>query len=110
MSLSGKATVLGLAAKKARVYIGTRSSEKARETIKEIVEQLPDADLRYLLMDLNNLRSIVQAAQEFRKQEMVLHGLINNAGIMGVPFSTTTDGYEIQMQVRQWMLRLSCVA
>lgn len=32
-------------------------------------------------------------------KETALHGLINNAGIMGVPFSRTKDGYEIQFQV-----------
>jgi hypothetical protein len=32
-------------------------------------------------------------------KETGLHGLINNAGIMGVPFSRTKDGYEIQFQV-----------
>lgn len=98
---SGKATVLGLAAHNAKVYIGARSAEKANEAIKEIAEQLPSADVKFVFMDLGNLRSVVGAAQEIRKKETVLHGLVNNAGIMGVPFSRTTDGYEIQFQVPQ---------
>ncbi len=35
----------------------------------------------------------------------MLHGLINNAGIMGVPFEMTKDGYEVQWQVRTLGLR-----
>lgn len=43
-------------------------------------------------MELTNIRP-------FSSKETALHGLINNAGIMGVPFSRTKDGYEIQFQV-----------
>jgi len=32
-------------------------------------------------------------------KESSLHGLVNNAGIMGVPFALTQDGYETQFQV-----------
>jgi NAD(P)-dependent dehydrogenase (short-subunit alcohol dehydrogenase family) len=40
-------------------------------------------------------------------KEKALHGLINNAGIMGVPFSKTSDGFEIQFQTNylsHWLL------
>lgn len=40
----------------------------------------------------------------FFSKETALHGLINNAGIMGVPFSRTKDGYEIQFQVLSTLL------
>ncbi len=33
------------------------------------------------------------------RKESKLHGLINNAGIMGIPYQETVDGYEIQWQV-----------
>jgi len=35
----------------------------------------------------------------FDSKESSLHGLVNNAGIMGVPFALTQDGYETQFQV-----------
>jgi hypothetical protein len=40
-----------------------------------------------VLMEMNN------------RMESQLHGLINNAGIMAVPFAMTKDGYESQFQV-----------
>ncbi len=40
------------------------------------------------------------AKGRFRK-ETHLHGLVNNAGIMAVPFAETSDGFEIQFQARQ---------
>jgi NAD(P)-dependent dehydrogenase (short-subunit alcohol dehydrogenase family) len=41
------------------------------------------------------------------RKETALHGLINNAGIMGVPFAMTSDGYESQFQTNylsHWLL------
>lgn len=35
----------------------------------------------------------------YNRKETALNGLVNNAGIMGVPFSKTADGYDVQFQV-----------
>lgn len=80
--------------------MGARSEVKALETIKEIKTQVPPARIEFLQVDLSSLDSVVAAASKLRSSETVLHGLVNNAGIMGVPFSLTADGYEIQLQVR----------
>lgn len=43
----------------------------------------------------------------YARQETVLHGLINNAGIMAVPFALTRDGIESQFQTNylsHWLL------
>jgi NAD(P)-dependent dehydrogenase (short-subunit alcohol dehydrogenase family) len=76
-------------------------------------------DLRFLQMDLQNLKSVKAAATSFSQREPHLDILINNAGvwhwdvslsdvntkltfgvqIMGVPFELTVDGYELQWQV-----------
>lgn len=45
-----------------------------------------------------SLSSVVSAAKHFLSQESLLHGLINNAGIMATPFEMTSDGYEAQWQ------------
>ncbi|EED13284.1 short-chain dehydrogenase, putative [Talaromyces stipitatus ATCC 10500] len=85
----GKTTVAGLASRGARVYMGARSAEKAEDAIADIKRELgnPRVDINFLKLGLT----------DFRK-ETTLHGLINNAGIMGVPFSLTKDGYEVQVQ------------
>ena len=49
-------------------------------------------------MDHLSLSSVVTAAKLFLTKESVLHGLVNNAGIMATPFEMTKDGYEAQWQ------------
>ncbi|KAE8453141.1 hypothetical protein EG329_011208 [Mollisiaceae sp. DMI_Dod_QoI] len=45
-----------------------------------------------------NLSSVVSAVKEFASKETKLHGLVNNAGIMAVPFEKSKDGFESQWQ------------
>jgi NAD(P)-dependent dehydrogenase (short-subunit alcohol dehydrogenase family) len=79
--------------------MGARSDYKASIAIEEIKRELPDADIRFLRLNLNCLDSVIDAAVEIRENTTQLHGLINNAGIMNVPYSVTPDDYEIQFQV-----------
>lgn len=80
--------------------MGARSKDKANAAIKEIQEKHPSANIQFLELDLTKFSSVIAAAKKIREEETALHGLVNNAGIMGVPYSVTTDGYEIQWQVR----------
>ena len=49
-------------------------------------------------MDHGSMRSVISAADRFLSQETYLHGLVNNAGVMAVPFDITEDGNEVQWQ------------
>jgi NAD(P)-dependent dehydrogenase (short-subunit alcohol dehydrogenase family) len=49
-------------------------------------------------MDHLSLSTVVSAAKSFLSKEAVLHGLINNAGIMATPFEMSKDGHEAQWQ------------
>lgn len=81
--------------------MGARSEAKALAAIEEIKTKSPSAtNVHFLQLDLASFASVIAAAKFLRSQEPVLHGLVNNAGIMGVPFSMTDDGYEVQFQVR----------
>ncbi|KAJ5611979.1 hypothetical protein N7510_005173 [Penicillium lagena] len=103
----GKSTVVGLAKRGAKVYMGARSEAKAFAAIEEIKGQLPEASIQILLLDLGSFGSVVAAAREVKSNETKLHGLVNNAGIMGVPYEVTTDGYESQFQTNylsHWLL------
>ncbi|KAL2688963.1 hypothetical protein Neosp_003013 [[Neocosmospora] mangrovei] len=94
----GKSTVVALASRGAKVYMGARSEAKAKAAIIEINAQLPSAQILFLPLDLSSFKSVVTAAKKLSNDESSLHGVINNAGIMGVPFALTEDGYEIQFQ------------
>ena len=79
----GYQTSLQLARRQARVYIGGRSEERVN---KAILEMRNDAgavplDLRFLQMDLQNLKSVKAAATSFSQKESHLDILINNAGV-----------------------------
>ena len=98
---------LHLAAHSARVYMGARSVTKAASAISEIRKLHPNADIHPLILDHTSLASVRSAAETLRQQEQRIHGIINNAGIMGTPFSQTSDGHEIQWQTNylaHWLL------
>ena len=50
-------------------------------------------------LDLASLASIRKFVMNFKKKELPLHILVNNAGIMIPPYSTTEDGFELQFGV-----------
>lgn len=80
--------------------MGARSEDKALTAIEQITTPATSKNIHFLRLDLSNFQSVVSAAKEVRNKETRLDGLVNNAGIMGVPFAKTGDGYEVQFQVR----------
>jgi Dehydrogenases with different specificities (related to short-chain alcohol dehydrogenases) len=84
-----------------------RSLEKGTAAIANIKKMHPSANIDLLHMDLMDLTSVVAAAKHFLTLEPVLHGLVNNAGIMATPFELTKDGHEAQWQTNylaHWVL------
>lgn len=58
---------------------------------------MPNAcEIIHLPLDLTSFSSIADAASTFNHAETRLDILINNAGIMACPYSTTKEGYEVQ--------------
>ncbi|SPO01770.1 related to Oxidoreductase, short-chain dehydrogenase [Cephalotrichum gorgonifer] len=91
-----------LYSKHAKVYVAARSEEKAKDAIKAIKDSHPDANgqLTFLKLDLADLTTISQSANEFLSKENKLHVLFNNAGVMRPPNgSVTPQGYELQLGV-----------
>ena len=76
-------TTLQLAVHGARVYIMSRSSQKAAGAISSMKQSSPDKELhlRFLQVDLQSLSSVNEAAQKFKAAESRLDLLINNAGV-----------------------------
>lgn len=103
----GYQTALHLARAGATVYMGCRSTSRGSSAIESIRSLVPSAKLHLLLIDHMSLSSVVSATNELKQKEGKLHGLINNAGIMAVPFEKSKDGWESQWQTNflsHWLL------
>jgi len=80
------------------VLIGCRNPEKAESAKRLILDELPNADIHCVALDLGDLDS-VRAAAEVVNREPRLDVLINNAGIMTPPLEYTAQGFESQFGV-----------
>jgi NAD(P)-dependent dehydrogenase (short-subunit alcohol dehydrogenase family) len=87
-----------LAGRGARVLLGCRSADKAEAAMADIRAVYPEADLRFIPLDLGDLQSI-HAAAKLVGEEPRLDVLLNNAGIMMPPREETADGFESQFGV-----------
>ncbi|MDT5216961.1 MAG: hypothetical protein QOK18_5200 [Mycobacterium sp.] len=92
----GYETAAALAAKGARVVLAVRTLDKGKAAADLIVRANPGADVSVQELDLTSLHSIEEAAHELRSGLDQLDLLINNAGVMMTPRSTTKDGFELQ--------------
>ena len=92
----GHFTALELARRGARVVLAGRSPEKLAETEREILADVPHAELVQLEVDLSDLRSVRTAAAEAAPLGPI-DVLVNNAGVMAPPYRRTVDGLELQM-------------
>ncbi|KPM42528.1 hypothetical protein AK830_g4061 [Neonectria ditissima] len=97
----GYETANQLALHNARVYIASRSRGRVNEAIQKMSQSAEGKalDLHFLQMDLQDLKSVKAAATHFMTLENHLDILINNAGVMTVPYKLTGDGFETQWQV-----------
>lgn len=89
-----------MALRNAKVYIASRSEERIQKAIEELSSVANrQLNLHALQMDLLDLASVKAAAARFNSIEERLDLLINNAGVMNVPYKLTKDGFETQWQV-----------
>ncbi|KAI1823487.1 NAD(P)-binding protein [Xylaria intraflava] len=97
----GKEVAQVLYSKGAKVYVATRSEEKAAAAIEEIKaadSSSESGELVFLHLDLADLTTIKASAEQFLQREEKLHVLFNNAGVMIPPRgSKTVQGYELQL-------------
>lgn len=92
----GKETTRVLAEMGAHVIMGCRNMEKAAQAKNEIESSVQSANLTLFKLDLGSLDSIEAFVENFNNLNIPLHILINNAGIMAVPYRETVDGFESQ--------------
>jgi NAD(P)-dependent dehydrogenase (short-subunit alcohol dehydrogenase family) len=92
----GYETAAALAAKGAHVVLAVRNLEKGKEAARRIEQATPGAQVALQELDLTSLESIRAAAEQLKSNYDAIHLLINNAGVMMTPKSTTKDGFELQ--------------
>lgn len=78
----------------AEVIVASRDPIKANRAILKIQQEIPGAKLKFIELNLANLESIRKFAKEFKSNYNRLDILLNNAGIMLIPYGKTVDGFE----------------
>lgn len=92
----GLETARALAAAGARVVLAVRDLDKGSAAIAEIKTTAPESNLALQRLDLSSLSDIRAAAGQLGGDYPQIDLLINNAGVMYPPKSTTADGFELQ--------------
>lgn len=85
-----------LAPKGARVILAVRSADKGEGAAAAIRRETPKAAVEVMRLDLADLGSVRAFAETFLARSEPLPVLINNAGVMALPYHTTADGFEVQ--------------
>jgi NAD(P)-dependent dehydrogenase (short-subunit alcohol dehydrogenase family) len=93
----GLSTTRELARKGAKVILACRSERKAEAAIDELAAAgVARERLEFGACDLSSLASIRSFAEHVRDRHPHVDLLINNAGVMALPFGETADGFEMQ--------------
>lgn len=95
------------------VYVAGRSKSRVLKSLKEIRERaavIRDSytdeeracrflgEVFFLEADLLDLSSVAAAVDTFKSVETYLNILVNNAGVMALPYAATRDGFDVQLQ------------
>lgn len=81
----GRATATELAKRGGRIIIGCREKKKGDAVVLQIRKKTQNPDVFCYRLDLASLSSIKDFAEDFNRNEPVLHILVNNAGKGFVP-------------------------
>ncbi|MFE0175448.1 oxidoreductase [Streptomyces sp. NPDC059002] len=93
----GYVTARELARRGAHVVLACRSEDRGVRAVDRLRADVPDADVEFGRLDLADLASVRQFADAYADDRLDL--LINNAGVMALPYRRTADGFETQFGV-----------
>jgi NAD(P)-dependent dehydrogenase (short-subunit alcohol dehydrogenase family) len=92
----GYYTAVAFAEKGATVILACRNLEKSQAALDQLKAEVPGADVELMQLDLASLDTVRRFAEAFQAKYDRLDLLVNNAGIMMVPYGKTEDGFERQ--------------
>ncbi|KAG8875925.1 hypothetical protein FRB97_004631 [Tulasnella sp. 331] len=91
LNLTLKEETPALLNKNAKVYMASRSRERAEAAIQDL-KTITGREAIFLELDLANLDAVTRAAEEFKSKEHALHILFNSGGVMNPPLELLTHG------------------
>lgn len=83
-----------LSRKGAEVIFACRDPVKAEKAIYRIHNEIPAAKMNFIELDLASLASVRHFSEVFKSVYDRLDVLLNNAGIMLIPYGETAEGFE----------------
>lgn len=85
--------------KPALLILAGRNTAKVQQTATDITSAHPDVKVRSIQVDLGTLTSVRDAAAQVNAWDDVpaIDVLVNNAAIMAVDYSVSSDGFESQL-------------
>ncbi|MFE6082072.1 MULTISPECIES: oxidoreductase [Streptomyces] len=95
----GYVTARELARGGASVVLACRSAARGRAAVIRLRAEVPQARAEFLPLDLADLSSVREFATAYAQRHASLDLLINNAGVMALPYGRTADGFETQFGV-----------
>lgn len=91
----GWETAKALAAHGAQVVMTARDAVRGEQAVRRVRAAVPGSSVELALLDLADLASVRELAATRVGEPLDL--LVNNAGVMAVPFRRTADGFELQL-------------
>ena len=86
------------AKKGATVLLLNRASERSANSLSQLQELVPTGKFEAIECDLQSFASVTNAAAIIKEKYDKLDVLVNNAGVMALKDTATSDGYDVQMQ------------
>ena len=85
------------------MILACRNENKTKKAIEKIEKQCSGGrdlgKMTFIHLDLNSFESIREFAAEIKNRELKVFTLINNAGVLGVPFKLNEAGFEEHFMV-----------
>ncbi|MFD8416881.1 oxidoreductase [Streptomyces sp. NPDC059650] len=83
----------------AEVVLACRSAARGHAAAIRLRSEVPGAEVEFAPLDLADLDSVREFADGYARRRPALDLLVNNAGVMALPFGRTADGFETQFGV-----------